>query len=39
MTKKQMRIMLGYNAYFTADSVLEVERFVHLFDQKHCPLF
>jgi nucleotide-binding universal stress UspA family protein len=26
MTKKQMRIMLGYNAYFTADKVLEVAK-------------
>jgi len=26
MTKKQMRIMLGYNAYFTADRVLEVAK-------------
>ncbi len=26
MTKKQMRIMLGYNAYFTADTVLKVAK-------------
>ena len=26
MTKKQKRIMLGYNAYFTADIVLEVAK-------------
>lgn len=26
MSKKQMRIMLGYNAYFTADTVLEVAK-------------